>query len=74
MARARVLVAGAALISLANSVTVPFLAIYLRTTLEVSISAVGLLLGCAVLFAIAGGFLAGALSDALGQYLAINAG
>ncbi|WP_033341629.1 MDR family MFS transporter [Catenuloplanes japonicus] len=66
-ARARTLVTGSAIMSLGNSITVPFLAIYLRTELHVSISTVGLLLGCAILFAIIGGFLGGALSDSIGR-------
>ncbi|GAA3387763.1 MFS transporter [Cryptosporangium minutisporangium] len=71
--RVRILVVGSAVVSLANAVTVPFLAIYLRTELDVSISAVGLLLACAVLFSIAGGFVGGALSDALGRRVVLCA-
>ncbi|MEU2663809.1 MFS transporter [Micromonospora sp. DT46] len=64
---ARILVGGSGVMSLANGVTIPFLTIYLRNELGLSVSAVGLVIGSSVLFGISGGFLGGALSDIVGR-------
>ncbi|MBE1489604.1 MFS transporter [Plantactinospora soyae] len=64
---ARTLVAGSAIMSLANSVTIPFLAVFLRNELGLSVTTVGLVIGSSVLFGICGGFLGGALSDIVGR-------
>nr|ABV56578.1 permease [Kutzneria sp. 744] len=64
---AKLLVVGSCVMSLANSVTVPFLAIYLRTSLGLGVDVVGLVLGSSAIVTIAGGFLGGVLSDHLGR-------
>ncbi len=64
---ARTLVGGSAVMSLANSVTIPFLTVFLRNDLDLPVTTVGLVLGSSVLFGISGGFLGGALSDIVGR-------
>ncbi|MEU5156124.1 MFS transporter [Glycomyces sp. NPDC021274] len=64
---AKLLVAGAGIMSLANSVTIPFLAIFLRRELGLEPPAVGLVIGSSVCFSIAAGFFGGALSDRFGR-------
>ncbi|MFJ8114221.1 MDR family MFS transporter [Streptomyces sp. NPDC096132] len=64
---ARLLILGSGFMSLANSITVPFLAIFLRKDLGLSVSTVGLLLGSSVFFSVIAGYLGGALSDVLGR-------
>jgi MFS family permease len=64
---AKLLVLGSGIVNLANSTTIPFLAVYLRQELGLSVGTVGFLVGSSVFFAIFAGFLAGALSDLLGR-------
>jgi MFS family permease len=64
---AKLLVCGSGIMSLANSITIPFLAVFLRQELGLSVSTVGFLVGSSVFFALFAGFFAGALSDILGR-------
>lgn len=64
---ARLLVAGAGIMSLANSITIPFLAIFLSRSLELSPATIGLVIGSSVFFSIFAGFLGGTLSDIFGR-------
>ncbi|MBO3733017.1 MFS transporter [Glycomyces niveus] len=63
----KLLVAGAGIMSLANSVTIPFLAVFLRRELGLEPAAVGLVIGSSVFFSIAAGFFGGTLSDRFGR-------
>ncbi|MQM24269.1 MFS transporter [Glycomyces albidus] len=71
---AKLLVAGAGIMSLANSVTIPFLAVFLRRELGLEPAAVGLVIGSSVFFSIAAGFLGGTLSDHFGRVPVLLAG
>ncbi|WP_086562253.1 MFS transporter [Streptomyces africanus] len=64
---ARLLIVGSGIMSLANSFTVPFLAVFLRRELGLAPSAVGLIVGSSVFFSIFAGFVGGSLSDILGR-------
>ncbi|MFK3984298.1 MFS transporter [Micromonospora sp. NPDC050397] len=64
---ARVLIAGAAIMSLANSVTIPFLAVFLRRDLDLEPGLIGFIIGSSVFFSIFAGFVGGSLSDVLGR-------
>ncbi|RRR95664.1 MFS transporter [Glycomyces terrestris] len=66
-ALARLLVAGSGIMSLANSVTIPFLALFLRRELGLEPAAVGLVIGSSVFCSIAAAFFGGALSDRFGR-------
>lgn len=71
---AKVLVTGAGIMSLANSITIPFLAIYLSRELGLDPATIGLLIGSSVFFSIFAGFLAGTLSDLFGRAPVLLAG
>jgi len=71
---ARLLVSGAGIMSLANSITIPFLAVFLRRELGLDPATIGLVIGSSVLFSIAAGFLGGTLSDLLGRTPILIAG
>jgi MFS family permease len=71
---AKLLVAGSGIMSLANSVTIPFLAIFLRRELSLEPAAVGLVIGSSVFFSIAAGFFGGTLSDLFGRVPVLLAG
>jgi MFS family permease len=71
---ARLLVAGSGIMSLANSITIPFLAIYLSRELHLDPATIGLLLGSSVFFSILAGFLGGTLSDIFGRAPVLLAG
>jgi MFS family permease len=64
---AKLLLGGAGIMSLANSITVPFLAIFLSRELHLSPATIGLLIGSSVFFSILAGFLGGTLSDVFGR-------
>lgn len=64
---AKLLVTGAGIMSLANSITIPFLAIYLSRELGLPPTTIGLLIGSSVFFSIFAGFLGGTLSDIFGR-------
>lgn len=64
---ARLLIVGSGIMSLANSFTVPFLAVFLRRELGLAPSTVGVIVGSSVLFSIFAGFVGGSLSDILGR-------
>jgi MFS family permease len=64
---ARVLIAGAGIMSLANSVTIPFLAVFLRKDLGLEPGTIGFIIGSSVFFSIFAGFVGGSLSDILGR-------
>ncbi|MEV4282477.1 MFS transporter [Actinoplanes xinjiangensis] len=64
---ARVLIAGAGIMSLANSVTIPFLAVFLRKDLGLEPGMIGFIIGSSVFFSIFAGFIGGSLSDILGR-------
>ncbi|MBP2326661.1 MFS family permease [Kibdelosporangium banguiense] len=64
---ARLLVCGGGIMSLANSITIPFLAIYLGRELGLGPATIGLLIGSSVFFSILAGFLGGTLSDIFGR-------
>ncbi|WP_127500354.1 MFS transporter [Actinoplanes solisilvae] len=64
---ARVLIAGAGIMSLANSVTIPFLAVFLRKDLGLEPGMIGFIIGSSVFFSIFAGFVGGSLSDLLGR-------
>ncbi|MDA1360941.1 MFS transporter [Glycomyces luteolus] len=71
---AKLLVAGAGIMSLANSVTIPFLAVFLRRELGLEPAAVGLVIGSSVFFSIAAAFFGGTLSDRFGRAPVLLAG
>jgi MFS family permease len=62
-----VLMAGTVLVTLTNSMSMPFLAIYLSQTTELGISEIGLIIGAGPLAGTVGGFVGGVLSDLLGR-------
>jgi MFS family permease len=64
---ARVLIVGSGIMSLANSVTVPFLAVFLHKELGLQPGLIGFIIGSSVFFSIFAGFVGGALSDLLGR-------
>ncbi|KUL31097.1 MFS transporter [Streptomyces regalis] len=64
---ARVLIVGSGIMSLANSVTVPFLAVFLRKELGLQPGMIGFIIGSSVFFSIFAGFVGGSLSDLLGR-------
>jgi MFS family permease len=64
---ARLLVGGAGIMSLANSITIPFLAIFLSRQLRLDPATIGLVIGSSVFFSIFAGFLGGTLSDIFGR-------
>jgi MFS family permease len=64
---ARLLIVGSGIMSLANSFTVPFLAVFLRRELGLAPSTVGFIVGSSVFFSIFAGFVGGSLSDILGR-------
>jgi MFS family permease len=64
---ARLLVGGAGIMSLANSITIPFLAIFLSRQLQLDPATIGLVIGSSVFFSIFAGFLGGTLSDIFGR-------
>jgi MFS family permease len=64
---ARVLIAGAGIMSLANSVTIPFLAVFLHRELGLAPGLIGFVIGSSVFFSIVAGFVGGSLSDILGR-------
>ncbi len=64
---ARVLIVGSGIMSLANSVTVPFLAVFLRKELGLQPGMIGFIIGSSVFFSIFAGFVGGSLSDILGR-------
>ncbi|MFI7549440.1 MFS transporter [Verrucosispora sp. WMMD703] len=67
MMLARLLIAGAGIMSLANSVAIPFLAIFLHRELGLTPTTIGFIIGSSVFFSIFAGFVGGSLSDALGR-------
>ncbi|MEU5157746.1 MFS transporter [Glycomyces sp. NPDC021274] len=71
---AKLLVAGSGIMSLANSVTIPFLAVFLHRELGLEPAAVGLVIGSSVFFSIAAGFFGGTLSDHFGRIPVLIAG
>lgn len=71
---AKLLVTGSGIMSLANSVTIPFLAVFLRRELGLEPAAVGLVIGSSVCFSIAAGFFGGTLSDHFGRVPVLLAG
>lgn len=64
---ARVLIVGSGIMSLANSVTVPFLAVFLHQELGLQPGMIGFIIGSSVFFSIFAGFVGGSLSDLLGR-------
>ncbi|WP_416971072.1 MFS transporter [Streptomyces sp. 4F14] len=64
---ARLLIVGSGIMALANSFTVPFLAVFLRRELNLDPSTVGLIVGSSVFFSVLAGFVGGSLSDILGR-------
>ncbi|MDX3458722.1 MFS transporter [Streptomyces sp. ME02-8801-2C] len=64
---ARALIVGSGIMSLANSVTVPFLAVFLHRELGLQPGMIGFIIGSSVFFSISAGFVGGALSDILGR-------
>ncbi|WP_251063691.1 MULTISPECIES: MFS transporter [unclassified Streptomyces] len=64
---ARVLIVGNGIMSLANSVTVPFLAVFLHRDLMLQPGMIGFIIGSSVFFSIFAGFVGGSLSDLLGR-------
>lgn len=64
---AKLLVAGSGIMSLANSITIPFLAIFLGRELDLAPATIGLIIGSSVFFSIFAGFLGGTLSDIFGR-------
>lgn len=64
---AKVLIVGAGIMSLANSLTVPFLAVFLRKELGLQPGMIGFIIGSSVFFSIFAGFVGGSLSDLLGR-------
>jgi MFS family permease len=71
---AKLLVSGSGIMSLANSITIPFLAIFLSRELGLDPATIGLLIGSSVLFSIFAGFLGGTLSDIFGRAPVLLAG
>jgi len=64
---AKLLVGGAGIMSLANSITIPFLAIFFSRELDLDPATIGLVIGSSVFFSIFAGFLGGTLSDIFGR-------
>ncbi|MGW0737092.1 MFS transporter [Streptomyces sp. NPDC002851] len=64
---ARLLIVGSGIMSLANSISIPFLAVFLHRELGLPPGTVGFVVGSSVFFAIAAGFVGGSLSDLLGR-------
>lgn len=64
---AKLLVAGSGIMSLANSITIPFMAIFLSRELDLDPATIGLVIGSSVFFSIFAGFLGGTLSDIFGR-------
>ena len=64
---ARMLIAGAGIMSLANSVTIPFLAVFLRKDVGLEPGMIGFIIGSSVFFSIFAGFVGGSLSDVFGR-------
>ncbi|MEV0899955.1 MFS transporter [Actinoplanes sp. NPDC049802] len=64
---AKVLITGAGIMSLANSVTIPFLAVFLHQDLGLAPGMIGFIIGSSVFFSIFAGFVGGSLSDRLGR-------
>lgn len=64
---AKLLVCGSGIMSLAISITIPFLAIFLGRELGLDPATIGLLIGSSVFFSIFAGFLGGTLSDIFGR-------
>ncbi|MET8976749.1 MFS transporter [Streptomyces sp. NPDC004539] len=64
---AKALVAGSGVMSLANSVTVPFLAVFLHRELGLQPGMIGFIIGSSVFFSVFAGFVGGSLSDLLGR-------
>ncbi|GAB2894421.1 MFS transporter [Streptomyces deserti] len=64
---ARALIVGSGIMSLANSVTVPFLAVFLHKEIGLQPGLIGFIIGSSVFFSIFAGFVAGALSDLFGR-------
>jgi len=64
---AKLLVAGSGIMSLANSITIPFLAIFLGREMGMGPATIGLVIGSSVFFSIFAGFLGGTLSDIFGR-------
>ena len=64
---ARLLVAGAGIMSLANSLSVPFLALFMTRQLQLSPATVGFIIGTSIFFSIFAGVIGGSLSDILGH-------
>lgn len=71
---ARLLVSGSGIMSLANSITIPFLAVFLRRELGLDPTTIGLLIGSSAIFSITAGFLGGTLSDVFGRTPVLLAG
>ena len=64
---ARALIAGAGIMSLASSVTIPFLAVFLHRDLGLAPGLIGFVIGSSVFFSIFAGFVGGSLSDTFGR-------
>lgn len=64
---ARLLVAGSGIMMLANSISIPFLAVFLRRELGLAPGTIGFVIGSSVFFAIFAGLVGGSLSDILGR-------
>ncbi|NGQ94156.1 MFS transporter [Brevibacillus sp. SYP-B805] len=62
-----VLLAGTAFITLSNSMSMPFLAIYLREATGLDYADIGVVIGAGALAATMGGFVGGVLSDVFGR-------
>ncbi|GAA4719337.1 MDR family MFS transporter [Brevibacillus fulvus] len=61
------LLLGTVLVSLASSMAVPFLAVYLASSLHLDAVTIGIILGAGPLTAMFGGFIGGTLSDLFGR-------
>ncbi|MGW7100143.1 MDR family MFS transporter [Streptomyces sp. NPDC054838] len=64
---ARLLVAGSGIMMLANSISIPFLAVFLHQELGLAPGTIGFVIGSSVFFAIFAGLVGGSLSDILGR-------
>lgn len=64
---AKLLVTGSGIMSIANSITIPFMAIFLYRELALDPATIGLVIGSSVFFSISSGFLGGTLSDIFGR-------
>ncbi|WP_330261085.1 MFS transporter [Streptomyces sp. NBC_00539] len=64
---ARLLVAGSGIMMLANSISIPFLAVFLRRELGLEPGTIGFIVGSSVFFAIFAGLVGGSVSDVLGR-------